>query len=655
MFTPVYYNLTRKYCFCLSRTILHLPHSSSLSNWLSNVDAEPGFLSNVFERLKSLNKIDKNCNLVIDGMAIRKQIIYCHAEKRFIGHCEFGQYLNVEASDVPATEALVFMLVGLKNAWKWPIAYFMQNKSNASLQCTLIKSALELSQQAGLKVHGITFDGTSTNFATLNSLGCNLHSNVSNINTQFTLNSKTVHAIPDPCHMMKLARNCLATLTKIKSPNGMIDWSYITKLHTLQENMGLKFANKLSRIHIEWTLNKMKVKLAAQTLSKSVADALEFLCKENVCGFEGSEETIRFIREIDRLFDFLNSTNPHNKGFKAPITNQNIDCLEKDILNILDYLFSLTTIEGVPLYTSSRKTFLIGFAAAVKSIFSISRTLLNDEHFKFVLSYKFSQDYLETFFSKIRGRHGYNNNPNVMQFKWALKQILLHNEISASALGNSLYTDNDPSGSIFEIEWRKKKQEVGYDDKEEEFIEEEENLDLVENINFHNDNNTNVLKDNILYYIGGFIVRKIIRKIDCVNCKVGLVQSRSEHCYSSIGEHSHLVNLKNLGGLVSVSHDVYRVVSVAERTLLSSNYQLTGKNSYVKLTVAVKNYLAQENIFLGCCEVRDFRCHKLEIIKLITNFYFKIRLHCLARSRTVEVNPTSQRHWRNKMTLFLNQ
>jgi hypothetical protein len=43
-----------------------------------------------------------------------------------------------------------------------------------------------------------------------------------------------------------------------------------------QENVGLNLANKLTASHVDWKKNIMKVKLAAQTLSSSVADALEF-------------------------------------------------------------------------------------------------------------------------------------------------------------------------------------------------------------------------------------------------------------------------------------------------------------------------------------------------------------------------------------------
>jgi hypothetical protein len=60
--------------------------------------------------------------------------------------------------------------------------------------------------------------------------------------------------------------------------------------------------------------------LATQTLSSSVADAIEFCDKTlNLPEFKGNEATVAFIRSVDRVFNFLNSRNTFGKGFKAPL------------------------------------------------------------------------------------------------------------------------------------------------------------------------------------------------------------------------------------------------------------------------------------------------------------------------------------------------
>ena len=61
--------------------------------------------------------------------------------------------------------------------------------------------------------------------------------------------------------------------------------------------MGVRLANKLSKRHMKWQNMKMKVRLAAQMLSSSVADALEYLKQTNP-KFKDSEPTIEFIRKV---------------------------------------------------------------------------------------------------------------------------------------------------------------------------------------------------------------------------------------------------------------------------------------------------------------------------------------------------------------------
>ena len=98
--------------------------------------------------------------------------------------------------------------------------------------------------------------------------------------------------------MIKLVRNTLADLRVLKNGSGEdIKWEFIENLHTLQSREGLHAANKLRNSHIDWRRQKMKVSLATQTLSKSVADAIRF-CREelHLAHFEGSEATEEFIR-----------------------------------------------------------------------------------------------------------------------------------------------------------------------------------------------------------------------------------------------------------------------------------------------------------------------------------------------------------------------
>ncbi|KAK2175924.1 hypothetical protein NP493_696g02016 [Ridgeia piscesae] len=98
---------------------------------------------------------------------------------------------------------------------------------------------------------------------------------------------------------------------------------------------------------------------------------------------------------------------------------------------------TLNDAKGRLLRSGRRKTAIIGFAAATESLRNIASDLLTQPHpYKYVLTYKFSQDHIELLFNKIRRRGGWNNNPNILQFKWALSRVLMRNNISPPSNGN---------------------------------------------------------------------------------------------------------------------------------------------------------------------------------------------------------------------------
>lgn len=92
----------------------------------------------------------------------------------FEGYCDFGNNFKIEDSEVLASEALVFMLVSLNGKWKLPIGFVLQNESTATIQAQLIKTAQTSSYESGLRILGVTCDGSPTNFSSLDMLGCKI-------------------------------------------------------------------------------------------------------------------------------------------------------------------------------------------------------------------------------------------------------------------------------------------------------------------------------------------------------------------------------------------------------------------------------------------------------------------------------------------------
>ena len=104
--------------FFLFRKRFHLPHQRSLRNWTSSVQCHAGFFPDVYEELGKRAATDpkyKDCTLMFDSMHIKSRSFYNKAKGCYEGFVDFGEDLDIQInSESMATEALVFLLVGLK-------------------------------------------------------------------------------------------------------------------------------------------------------------------------------------------------------------------------------------------------------------------------------------------------------------------------------------------------------------------------------------------------------------------------------------------------------------------------------------------------------------------------------------------------------------
>ena len=478
--------------------------------------------------------------------------------------------------------------------------------------------------------------------------------------------------------MLKFARNALCTFGTLHSARGQIKWHCIAKLIQLQQEEGFSLGNKVTNRHLQWQQMKMKVSLAAQTLSSSVADAIAFM--RDIMkhpDFAESEATCEFLHIIDRLFDFTNSRNPFEKGFKAPLSKKNEIQWQKVFTESVDYFAQLKCSGDVSLLTHARKTFAVGFIMTAKSVAAVASELLNrpTAPFRYVLPYKMSQDHLELFFSCIRSRGGRNNNPNVMQLKNAMRQILLHNNIRASKQANCLLLDEEGHGSLFEIRSSKRSAFLIEKDEKDEvdeattaFLEDEALEELINQID-----NTELteLKQNILYYIAGFVVRKIQRKIKCTPCLEALfrhnipVSVNSEIILSKSNYRSFTTYI-NRGGLLFPADAVYTIVETTEKffqqMVLQKESKITKDQRLTdKLVAATARKLDVQQLFPSLAdhynanELGTEDVHATQLLKEIVGQYARIRLLTYARQHTRETvnsNRASIRHKNLKLTLF---
>ena len=400
---------TKAYNFVRKTFKLCLLHPSVIRSWYSSIDVSPGFTQATFSAFSERANVAKAngkhviCSLMFDEMSIRKHIQW--DGKRFTGFIDYGTGLADDSMPL-ATEALVLMAVSLDSSWKVPCGYFLTDGLTSKEKANLVKTCFEKLHESGVKVVSLICDGPSVNLATLKALGVKL---VPGQLTTYFIHPSTpscrVHVFLDVCHMLKLVRNTLGDLKFLHDKNGnLIQWQYLVNLHHLQESQGLLLANKLRSAHIYWQPQKMKVNLAAQSLSASVADSLDY-CREHLKlpEFAQSAATSKFLRIFDRLFDILNSRNPLARNYKAPLRVSNYPHVEKFFTEACDYINHLKDPTGTLILHAGRKTGFLGFLVAIKSTRSLFHEMVATScpKLKYLLTYKFSQDHIELFFAVI--------------------------------------------------------------------------------------------------------------------------------------------------------------------------------------------------------------------------------------------------------------
>lgn len=208
----------------------------------------------------------------------------------------------------------------------------------------------------------------------------------------------------------------------------------------------MHLANKLRTLHVHYRNQIMEVYLATQLFSASVADAIEFCDRTlQLPDFKKSDATVRFIRFINDLFDIFNSRKMTDTFYKQPLHKQNHTFIMARLDYIKGYLMSLKELDGTPIYSGKRYTFVIGMLVLIESLkgyyheFVEKRKLLT-----FVPTYKQSQDSVEIFSCSMRSFSGYNTNPTAIAFQSAYKKSLLHVQFQEKFSGNCIPLESIP-------------------------------------------------------------------------------------------------------------------------------------------------------------------------------------------------------------------
>lgn len=441
-----------------------LPSAKTLKRLLSGIHISPGINHVVFKKIKTItNKMsinDRLCSLIFDEMYITPQIHYDGAKDALKGFSNHGKK-NI------ADHALVFMVKGLKAKFKQPVAYYFTNSLNKIELKNIIVEVIKEIQKSGLIVLCTVCDQSAINVSAINSLVQETKDFLKNgkewSHDFYEINKKQIIPLFDVPHLIKGLRNNLITKNmqyKDFSDNCIkqVKWDYFQMLYRADKSYGeLRLLHKITEEHVNpEKIKKMRVKLATQIFSHSVAVATEHLSARGDLPQE-CRQLIPVTLLLDDLFDSLNVSSFHiqnGKKYKGAVKrNSPHHQLWQNAIKTLETIkFIRRKITGAKIqFIETTVPSTKNFIKTIQGMQALWKILSKKYSFDSMLTRNFNQDPIENFFGNIRSYGARNVSPNCIGFESAFKALLLNNYNTPHSIKANCEEDTDPCLSTLDF------------------------------------------------------------------------------------------------------------------------------------------------------------------------------------------------------------
>lgn len=487
------------------------------------------------------NQKELYCTLAFDEMHIKGHVEWLHESKKFSGLITYGRRDSNEKLPI-AKQALVFLITCHESKLSIPVAHYFIDNLDTGEKTKLLFEVVRCLRLVGVCILNITFDGLPTNRSMCEGLGASFDAN--NIIPFIEIDNENFLIIFDPPHMLKCIRNSLGKYRQFHSNGKLISWRYIERLETYRVNNNF-VSHKLTKAHIQWNKNQMNVRLAAQTFSRSVANSIDYLRNEEHVMFSNSAETIKFISCINDLFDIFNakhsdSTSKFRRGLSSDSATEIFDFLNY----ASDYIKSLR-IGWRNVVQSRIQVGFIGFLVNIEALKILYNQYILTGNIDIVHSFYLGQDLLESFFGRIRARHGRNDNPTVTQFCAAFRALLVNLECTASNVANckdalnilTIPSTSKPPNSVLQTFSTTTNSQINIDSDDDTYNDLELNQ-MIENhspIQSPHQFEQNNLENATIAYFTGIIEKKIQGgRFECDEGECNSIFERNEEIDSNM-------------------------------------------------------------------------------------------------------------------------
>lgn len=271
----------------LLQKVFALPSRKTLMAVLNRVPFGCGLNQQILKVLEAsvLRKkpINRNCILTFDEMSLTPSLNYSKSDDSVVGFVNCGEGKRLEFAD----HAMVFMLRGVAEKWKQPVAYFFTQGAMKTAEIMRnLKIIISKLNEIGFDIIATVCDQLSANRSAINQLIADtkadyLRKGQEKRNVGFEVNGKEIVPLFDTPHMLKQIRNHLvennAEFT-IKGVTYTARWEDFIRLFEMDNTRDVsRMVYNLTAQHVYPNqLRKMKVKHAAQVLSQKVGGLMKW-------------------------------------------------------------------------------------------------------------------------------------------------------------------------------------------------------------------------------------------------------------------------------------------------------------------------------------------------------------------------------------------
>lgn len=516
-----------------------------------------------------------------------------------------------------AKNALVFLVVGPD--FKISVAYHLIDGFDGTDRADLTKDIIEHVEENGIIIVSLTSDGLYANLAVAEHLGAKLKEGKPYFYSPTNPQQK-IYVIFDPPHMLKLVRQHFSR-GNLDSQNGLLNWDLLRILVERQRGGNFNLCNKLTEHHIEWQQKPMNIMLAAQTISKSVADAIVQLQNDGYEEFENAEATVEFLQNFNDIFDVLNmAEKDQTKGFKQPLCESTAETIFSFAETMETYINQMTidveTKRGIvrkPILESRAQMGFRGFCIDLICLRGIYNGFVMDGPLEVFYTKMFSQDHLETFFSLVRNRQGRNDNPNAVEFASAYKKLLICHPLIISQNRNVI---SNATG-LLTVSSRLKKQVISNNPTETELIDIND-----EELNNIFSNSVEPFDEHLNAYVALCVENRIIqdtklsKKGSCPMCTENLINSEEKI-------NDEFLAMKD-GGNLQPCRSTHRIVISSEAVLkiASSNEQ---RINFDQAKKTILNIFIMDELYSTSNFEHNQQDHKEDFVQRIVKTYLTLK------------------------------